>query len=84
MGNFGQVLAKMGKMGIFQYSALKIFLTLTNPNKLQSFRKSIERFLRNCVTNGRKNERVDEHDSLGLQRLRRETKNQATALLHLN
>ena len=42
--------------------------------------KSNERFSRNCVTdertNGRMDGRTDRRDSLGLQRLRRETKNQ--------
>ena len=76
MANFGQFLAKMGKTGIFFKKALGSFFShlqaLTNCKVSE---KSNERFLSNRVTYGRTYGRTDERESLGLQRLRRETKN---------
>ena len=46
------------------------------PNNVKITRKSNERFSSNSVTDGRTDARTDERESLGLQRLRRETKNQ--------
>ena len=64
MANFGQFLAKMGEMGFFQ--------ALTNCKVSE---KSNERFSSNSVTDVRTDARTNERESLGLQRLRRETKN---------
>ena len=74
MANFEQFLAKMGKTGIFSKKRLEHFsrtYALTNC-KLQ---KSNERFSSNSVTYVRTDVRADGRESLGLQRLRRETKN---------
>ena len=60
-GQFWTVFGQNGQNGIFfQKSAWKIFFALTSPNKLQNFRKSNERFLRNCVTDKRTNEWTNE------------------------
>ena len=71
MANFGGFWPKWAKQEFFQ-KALGTFLSrlqaLTNWKVSE---KSNEHLLRNCVTY----ERTDGRDSLGLQRLRRETKN---------
>ena len=68
---FGKFLAKMGKTGIFLKKTLGTFLSrlqaLTN---CKVYEKSNEQF-----TNERTDRRTDGRESLGLQRLRRETKN---------
>ena len=81
MANFGQFLAKMGKTGIFFKKALGTFFShlqaLTNCKVSE---KSNERFSSNSVTyvrtRVRTHGRTHGRESLGLQRLRRETKNQ--------
>ena len=76
MANFGQFLAKMGKTGIFFKKVLGTFFShlqaLTNCKVSE---KSNERFSSNSVTDGRTYGRTHGRESLGLQRLRRETKN---------
>ena len=76
MANFGEFLAKMGKTGNFSKKALGTFFSrlqaLTNCKVSE---KSNERFSSNSVTDGRTHIRTDGCESLGLQRLRRETKN---------
>ena len=71
MANFGQFLAKMGKTGTFFKKALGTFFSrlqaLTNCKVSE---KSNEWFSSNRVTDARTHGR----ESLGLQRLRRETK----------
>ena len=76
MANFGQFLAKMDKTAIFFKKALETFFShlqaLTNCKVSE---KSNERFSSNSVTYGRTHARTHGRESLGLQRLRRETKN---------
>ena len=66
----------MGKTGIFFKKALGTFFSrlqaLTNCKVSE---KSNERFSSNSVTDARTHGRTDARESLGLQRLRRETKN---------
>ena len=75
MPHFGQFLAKMGETGIFFKKALGTFFShlqaLTNCKVSE---KSNEQFLSNRVTNARTNGLTNGRESLGLQRLRRETK----------
>ena len=70
-GQFWKFFAKMGKTGIFFKKALGTFFShlqaLTNCKVSE---KSNERFSSNSVTDVR----TDGRESLGLQRLRRETK----------
>ena len=71
MANFGQFLAKMGKTGIFFKKEVgTFFLRLQALTNCKVSEKSNERFSSNRVTYGR----TDGRESLGLQRLRRETK----------
>ena len=74
-GNFGQFLAKMGETGFFFKKALGTFFpplqALTNCKVSE---KSNERFSSNRVTDVRTEARTNERESLGLQRLRQETK----------
>ena len=77
--NFGQFLAKIGKMGIFLKKALGTFLLrLKAQTNSKVSEKSNERFSSNRVTYirtyVRTDGRTDGRESLGLQRLRRETK----------
>ena len=74
-GQFWTVFGQNGQNGnFFQKSAWNIFLALTSPNFKVS-EKSNERFSRNRVTHARTHARTNGRDSLGLQRLHRETKN---------
>ena len=80
---FGLFLAETGKMGIFFKKALGTFLSrLQALTKGKVSEKSNERFSRNRVTHERTDARTDGRtngrESLGLQRLRRETKNTKT------
>ena len=75
MANFGQFLAKMGKTGIFFKKAVgKCFSRLQALTNCKVSEKSNERFSSNRVTDGQTDGRTDRRESLGLQRLRRETK----------
>ena len=76
MANFGKFLAKMDKMGFFFKKALgKFFSHLQALTNCKVSGKSNERFSSNSVTHVRTDARTDGRESLGLQRLRRETKN---------
>ena len=71
-GHFVQCLSKMGKTGFFFKNAFGTFFSLLKALiNCKVSEKSNERFSRNRVTYGRTHGR----ESLGLQRLRRETKN---------
>ena len=76
IANFGQFLDKMGKTGIFFKHVLGTFFShlqaLTNCKVSE---KSNERFSSNSVTHVHTHVRTYARESLGLQRLRRETKN---------
>ena len=70
--NFGQFLAKMAKSGNFLIKALGTFFSLLQALiNCKVSEKINERFSSNRVTYGC----TDGRESLGLQRLRRETKN---------
>ena len=75
MANFGQFFAKMGKTGIFFKKELGTFFShlqaLTNCKVSE---KSNERFSSNSATDVRTDGHTNGRESLGLQRLRRETK----------
>ena len=81
MANFGQFLAKMGKTGIFFKKALGTFFShlqaLTNCNVSE---RSNEWFSSNRVTYGRTDRRTYGRESLGLQRLRRETNKSCSSI----
>ena len=74
LGQNGQFWAVFGQNGqskeIFKKALGTFFLRLQALTNCKVSEKSNERFSRNCVTN----ERTDGRDSLGLQRLRRDTK----------
>ena len=87
MTNFGQFLAKMGKTGIFFKKAIETFFSLLKALiKCKVSEKSNERFSSNSVTYVRTyvrtHGRTDGRESLGLQRLRRETKNPYKMRMH--
>ena len=67
-------LPKWAKRDFFKKALGKFFSPLQVLTNCKVSEKSNERFSRNCVTNGRTNERTNGRDSLGFQRLRRETK----------
>ena len=74
--NFGQFLAKMGETGILFKKALRTFFSLLQAlNNCKVSEKSNERFSSNRVTYVRTDGRTHGRESLGPQRLRRETKN---------
>ena len=75
MANFGHFLGKMGKTGIFFKKAVgKFFSLLKALINSKVSEKSNERFSSNRVTDVQMYGQTNERESLGLQRLRLETK----------
>ena len=82
MANFGRFLAKMGKTGIFFKKAFGTFFSLLKALiNCKVSEKSNEPFSSNSVTDARTHARTDGRESLGLQRLRRETKKRESLIL---